>query len=248
MVEGTASSAAAGVAEGGTKPASDIALSTVDEPVKKIATVLTISDELLEDAVQVQQYLNNRLSLFVRLEEERQLLRGGGTNELVGVFGRSGINTYTKLAADDNATALAKVLANTAGSAFLQPDTIIMHPSNWLSTRILRDGTGRTVGQFYGGGPFTGAYGNGGAIDAGLFGASLWNTRVVLSNYVGAGTALVGNFGQGAQIFRRGGPTVEASNSHASYFQTNLVMLRAESRLALAVYRPVAFTDVRGLA
>jgi Phage capsid family len=104
-------------------------VSTIDEPVKKVATVLTVSDELFEDAVQVQTYLNSRLTLFVRLEEERQLLRGGGTNELVGVFGRSGINTYTKAAADDNATALAKVLANTAGSAFLMPDTIICHPT-----------------------------------------------------------------------------------------------------------------------
>jgi HK97 family phage major capsid protein len=246
MLEGTASSAAAGVAEGGTKPASDITVSTVDEPVKKIATVLTISDELLEDAVQVQSYLNNRLSLFVNLEEERQLLRGAGTNELVGIFGRSGINQYTKLGTDDNAVALARVIANTAGSSFLQPDTVIIHPTNWLNTRLLRDGTGGTAGQFYGGGPFTGAYGNAGA--AGMFGQQLWNTNVVLRNYVGPGTALVGNFGQAAQIFRRGGRTVEVSNSHASYFQLDLLMLRCESRLALACYRPVAFTEVRGLA
>ena len=79
-----------------------------------------------------------------------------------------GINIYTKLAADDNAVALAKVIANTAGSAFVQPDTVILHPSNWLTTRLLRDGTGGTIGQFYGGGPFSGAYGNGAA--AGVFG------------------------------------------------------------------------------
>ena len=66
MNEGTATSGAAGVAEGGTKPASDIAVSTSDEPVKKVATVLTVSDELLEDAVQVQGYLNSRLSLLIR--------------------------------------------------------------------------------------------------------------------------------------------------------------------------------------
>jgi len=247
MVEGTATSAAAGVAEGGLKPATDITVSTADEPVKKIATVLTLSDELFEDAPSVQADLNSRLTLFVKLEEERQLLRGAGTNELVGVFGRSGINQYTKLATDDNAVALARVLANTAGSAFLPPDTVIMHPTNWLNTRLLRDGTGCTVGQFYGGGPFTSAYGNGGATDVGMFGQTLWNTTVILPNYVGAGTALVGNFGQGAEIYRRGGPTVEATNSHASYFQNNLIMLRAESRLALAVYRPVAFTEVRAL-
>jgi HK97 family phage major capsid protein len=81
-----------------------------------------------------------------------------------------------------------------------------------------------------------------------MFGQQPWNTRVVLSTYVGAGTALVGNFGQAAHIWRRGGVSVEATNSHASLFVQNITMLRAEERLGLGVYRPVAFTEVRGLA
>jgi HK97 family phage major capsid protein len=131
---------------------------------------------------------------------------------------------------------------------FLIPDTIVLHPAQWLSTRLLRDGTGGTVGQFYGGGPFTGAYGNGGAADAGLFGASLWNTRVVISSVVGAGTALVGNFSQGAHIWRRGGLNVTASDSHGTFFVQNLHMLRAEERLGLGVYRAAAFTAVSNMA
>jgi HK97 family phage major capsid protein len=141
---------------------------------------------------------------------------------------------------------LARVVANTAGSAFLEPDTIILHPSNWLTTRLLRDGTGGTIGQFYGGGPFTGAYG-GGAANVGMFGQSLWGKRVVLSNYVGAGTALVGNLGQGAHIWRRGAVNVSATNSHSDYFVRDLTAIRCEQRLALGLYRPSAITEVRGL-
>ncbi len=246
--EGTATSGAAGVAEGATKPASDIAVSTVDEAVRKIATVLTISDEIAEDAPQLQAYLNSRLSLFVRIEEDRQLLRGVGvgSNEVLGVFGRS-INTYSKLATDDNATALARVIANTAGSSFLQPDAIVIHPTNWLNTRLLRDGTGGTVGQFYGGGPFGyGPYGGaaGGAATPGMFGGMIWDTPA----FVGVGTALVGSFQQGAQLWRRGGVSIEVSNQHASYFQQNLLMIRAESRRALCVYRPSSFTTISGLS
>jgi HK97 family phage major capsid protein len=248
-IEGTATSAAAGVAEAAVKPESTIAMSETVEAIRKIATVLPVSDELLEDAVSIQSYLNSRLGLFVKIEEERQLLRGAGagSNELLGVFGRSGINTYTKLATDDNAVALARVIANTRGSAFLQPDAVIMHPTNWLNTRLLRDGTGGTVGNFYGGGPFGAAYGGGGGINAGLFGEAVWNTRVVLSTVVGLGTALVGNFGQAAHIWRRGGVTVDASNSHSDFYVRNLNMLRAEARLGLGVFRPPAFTEVRGL-
>jgi hypothetical protein len=141
---------------------------------------------------------------------------------------------------------LARVLANTSGSSFLQPDAIILHPTNWLSTRLLRDGTGGTAGNFLGGGPFTGAYGNSGA--TGIFGQTLWNTRVVLSTIVGPGTTLVGNFGQGAHIWRRGGVSVEATNSHDTFFVKNLNMLRAEERLGLGLYRPAAPTAVSGLA
>jgi hypothetical protein len=42
--------------------------------------------------------------------------------------------------------------------------------------------------------------------------------------------------------------TVEATNSHDTFFVKNLNMLRAEERLGLGVYRPAAFTEVRGLA
>ena len=243
IVEGTAVSGASGVAEGGLKPASDLALSTTDEPVKKVATSLIVSDELFEDVTSVQSYLNSRFTLFVQREEERQILRGAGTNELVGVLNNArSINKYAAGTVDNNAVALAKVIANTRGSSWLEPDAIIMHPNNWLATRLLTD----TAGQFFAGGPFQSQYG-GGAPMVGVFGESLWGKRVVLSTYVGAGTALVGSFGQAARIMRRGGPTVEATNSHDNLFVYDLVAVRAETRAALCVFRPSAFTEVSGL-
>jgi HK97 family phage major capsid protein len=83
-VERTATSGAAGVAEGGTKPESTLVFSTLDEPVKKIATSITISDELIEDAPAMQTFINGQLSLFVNIETERQLFRGiSGGNESI---------------------------------------------------------------------------------------------------------------------------------------------------------------------
>jgi HK97 family phage major capsid protein len=61
VTEGTATSGAAGVAEGGLKPESTLGLGTRDEPIKKIATLLPISEEMLEDAPQVESYINGRL-------------------------------------------------------------------------------------------------------------------------------------------------------------------------------------------
>jgi HK97 family phage major capsid protein len=72
--ETVATNAAAGVAGAGLKPESTLDYDEVVEPVKKVATFLPASDELLEDAPSMRGYLNQRLSLFVRMEEERQLL------------------------------------------------------------------------------------------------------------------------------------------------------------------------------
>lgn len=133
------------------------------------------------------------------------------------------------------------MISNTAGSANLRPDIVVLHPTNYLSTRLLRDGAGGTAGQYLGGGPF------GNAAQAGAIVDNLWGVPVVLSSIVGAGTALVGNFSQGAHIWRRGALSVEATNSHSDYFVRNLNMIRAEQREAVGLYRPAAFTELRGL-
>jgi HK97 family phage major capsid protein len=130
------------------------------------------------------------------------------------------------------------------GSAFLEPDWIIMNPADYQDIRLLTD----TAGQFFGGGPFQGPYGNGSNLSASgqATGAvdSLWNKPVHVTAAVGAGTAVVGTR-ESAQVWRRGGMSVEATNSHSNYFQLNLIAIRAEERLGLAVYRPTGFVEVR---
>ncbi|MFL5892014.1 MAG: phage major capsid protein [Solirubrobacterales bacterium] len=61
------------------------------------------------------------------------------------------------------------------------------------------------------------------------------------------GTALIGS-SQGAAIYRKGGLRVQASNADSTFFQSNLIALRAEERLDLAVFRPSAFCAVTGLS
>jgi HK97 family phage major capsid protein len=72
--------------------------------------------------------------------------------------------------------------------------------------------------------------------------------RVVVTSSITVGTALVGAFGQGGAVWRKGGVTVEASNSHGSYFASDITTLRAESRFALGLFRPSAFVAVTGLS
>ena len=150
--------AAAPTSEGATKPESTIVFGETSEPVRKIATGIPISDELLEDAPQISAYLNQRLQLFVSTAEEAQVLLGNGTApNLAGIVspGNRTIGTYARGTADDNALAVFKAANGARGSSFLEPDTVVIHPTNWQAIRTAKD----SQGQYYGGGPFYGPYG-----------------------------------------------------------------------------------------
>jgi HK97 family phage major capsid protein len=245
VVEGTTTSGAAGVAEGGTKPESTLGLSTKDEPIKKIATFLPVSDELLEDAPALQNFLNYRLSLFVSIEEERQLIRGtSGGNEVQGLLTSRGVPVYTGGTADNKAIQLFKAANSMRGSAFLEPEWFVLNPTDYQIIRLLTD----TSGQLLGGGPFLGPYGGpqgpvgSSAAIAGVT-DTVWGKPTYVTQAIGPGTAIIGTMAN-ACVWSRGGIRVEASNAHSNFFQMDLVALRAEERIGLAVYRASGFVQL----
>lgn len=231
-------SAVGTVAEGAEKPEVALELDLVDEPVRKIAAFLPVSDEMLEDAAQIRSYLDARLGLFVRIEEENQLLNGDGTGtDLDGLLNRlpAANDWVTSDAAMANKADHIFAALTVARDSFLEPDGIVVNSDDWADIRLLKDANGNYIG----GSPFSQSV---------QPSEVLWGKRVVVTSAIAAGTALVGAFRTAAQVFRRGGLTVEASNSHSDYFRKNLTAVRAEERLALAVYRPQAFAtaDVSG--
>ena len=234
MVEKTAVNAAAPVAEGGLKPESTLTFDSVTDAVKKIATWLPISEEMLADAAQIESYVNNRLSQFVVLALENQIINGDGIGpNLLGITNRPGLAPdVVKGAAEMNALAIYRQIVEIMATAMIMPDGVVMSPRAWASTVTAQN----AQGVFYGPGMF-----------AGLPSPSLWGLPVALSTILAQAEALVGSFKQGAQLWRRSAITVQASNSHADYFVKNLVAIRAEQRAALAVYRPGAFGLVTGL-
>lgn len=237
LKETVATNAAAAVAEGAAKPASTLNFSAVDEPVRKIATTLKVTDEMFDDVPQLRSYLDNRLMLFVRMATEAAILSGAGAPSLTGILNRA-ITAAQAVGADTAPDAVYKEITKVRVASFLEPDAMVFHPNDWQAIRLLKDANE----QYYGGGPFTGAYGNNGMpVDM------LWGKRVVVTTAMTENTALLGAFATAAQIFNKGGLTVEATNSNEDDFLNNLVALRAERRLALAVYRPAAFGTVTGL-
>lgn len=231
---------AAGVSEGAAKPQTDDTVARVSEQVGKIAHYLKTTDELVQDAPAYQSFLQNRLVFGVQLKEDGDLLNATGYPSVNGILNRSGLQTA--IASESTGTLANRTLViddlyeqitAIRFNAFVEPDAIVMNPVDWQNIRLGKDANN----QYYAGGPFTGAYGNGGYsnVDA------IWGLRVVITPAIAAGTTLIGAFQEGGQIFRRQGVTVEMTNSNVDDFQNNLITVRAEERLALAVYRPNAF-------
>ena len=238
MVETLFTNSAAPVSEGGTKPESALAFDQKTEAVSKIAHWLPVTEEMLEDVAAIQSYINARLSLGVQLAEEDQLLNGNGTPpNLLGIMNRSGLAAAVARNSgatppETNMDAIARQISAIATTSFVYPDGIVMNPANWFTCQVSKDNNG----QYYGAGPFTT-----------LPTATMWGLPVAPTPSIVANTALVGAFGSMSQVFRKGGIRIEASNSHQDFFIKNLVAIRAEERLALAVYRPGAFGKVTGL-
>lgn len=234
MVETTFTNAATPVAEGAAKPESTLVFDQKTETVSKIAHWLPVTEEMLEDVSQIRSYIDARLRTGLDLTEEDQVLSGNGTPpNLMGLRNRTGLATAVARGADTNPDAIFKQISAIATNALIQPDGFTINPANWQTIQLMKDNNG----QYYGSGPF-----------AAPQAPRLWGLPGAVTPAQASGEAFVGAFQQAAQIFRKGGVRVEASNSHNDYFVKNLVAIRAEERLGLAVYRPAAFGKVTGLS
>lgn len=241
IVESAVTNAAATVAEGVTKPVSDLTFAIVDDRLRKIATLLNVTDEMLADVGQITSYIDSRLQLFVKIAEETQLLLGDGTGEnLIGLMNRSGKQTTIvkgtapSIAGDNDMDVILRQITAVRVGSFLEPDAVITDPTAWQNIQLTKAVAG--TGDYFAGGPFLNATN-----------PTLWGKKVVVSPRMTAGAALIGAFAQATQVFRKGGIVVDASNSHGTNFALNLTTLRAEERLILAVYRPGALGAVTGL-
>lgn len=238
FVEGALEGDFATVGENGQKPQIHYANPTaVTEALKKIAAFIKESDEILEDAPWLASAINSRLVYNLGLFEENQLLAGDGTgSNLLGLLNRSGVQTETAAGKTDNADALFRAITKVATGSGLDADGIVINPADYQSLRLSKDANG----QYFGGGFFSGPYGNGGIQEQ----PPLWGLRTVVTPAIAAGTALVGAFAQSASVIRKGGIRVETTNTDKDDFTNNRVTVRAEERLALAARRPAGFVKV----
>lgn len=228
----------AAVAENGLKPQLSMGYTPVSESLAKIAGFVKESDEFLEDLPFLASVTNGRLLRRLAQREEDMLLNGTGTDpELRGLLNRTGLQTTASVNRTDNMSSLFRAAMAVQTVTGLVADGIVINPADYQALRLTTDANG----QYLAGGPFSGAYGNSGGV---VFQPPIWGIRTVVSAAVPVGTAVVGAFGTGGTVFRKGGVRVEVANQNENDFIHNRITLRAEERLGLAVYVPAAFNVV----
>jgi len=222
----------------GAKPQSSFTFVGEQAPVRTLAHWEAAHRNVLADEPQLRSIIDNELMYGLRLQEDAQILNGAGTGEnLTGILNTPGVQTYNWSSGFYSATAgltdtKADALRRAATLSFLayyEPSGIVLNPNDWEDIELSKDGNGAYVV----------------AISVAMGGEQkLWRIPVVDTPAIAEGTALIGAFGTGAQIYDRESPSIRISEQHADFFVRNAIVILAEQRLALAVKRPESFVKV----
>lgn len=231
MRESVYTNAAAETTEGGLYPEAALQYVEVNQPVRKIAVFLPVTDEQLSDVEGMKDRINNRLLLMLRQRLDSQIIAGTGVApNLEGILNTPGILAQAK-GTDPNVDAVYKGLTQLRAVGFVEPNAILMHPMDWQNVRLLRTADGMYIFGFPGeNGP-----------------DRLWGLPVVSSTYVTQGTALPGDYAGYTELAYKAGIEFEVSNSHADFFQRGQLAIRAQLRCAFVILRPSALCEVTGL-
>lgn len=214
------------VAETTAKPYSDLTFDLVSTPVRTLAHLFKASRQILDDAEGLRSYIDGQARYGLEFVEENQLLNGSGTGQnLHGLVPQA--TAFAPAFAPVDATGIDRIRLAILQVFLAQfPATgIVLHPTDWAKIELTKDAGGNYI------------IGN----PQGAISPTLWNLPVVSTQAMAPGEFLTGAFSYAAQIFDRMDIEVLLSSENVDDFEKNMFTIRAEERLALAVYRPEAF-------
>lgn len=224
LVEGAMEGTPAVTAEGAKKAQVHFANPTpVTVSLKKITEFIKESDEYINDYPFLASAINGRLLYALGLKEQNELV-----SDLIGTSGiQTDSTSWTGTTkADELADIIFSALMDVQEQSGYAADAIVLNPATWQLIRLGKDSNN----NYYGGGYFADGQGK-----------QLWGIPVVVTTAVTASQIIAGAFKTCGSVVSKGGVSVEATNSNEDDFLYNLMTIRAEERLALAVRRPAGF-------
>lgn len=202
----------------------------------EVAGFFKLTEDMAEDLDYVVSEINSTALYDLASKSEAAILSGDGTGvNLLGIRNRSGVQTHDQ-GADSVADALFKAIRRVQTGSGFSADGVLINPLDYEALRLNKDGNG----QYFGGGYFSGQYGQGGIVEV----PPLWGLRTVVSLAAPQGEPLVGAYRAAAKVFNKGGVRVESTNSHNDDFTNDRITVRVKRRLGLQVKYPAAFVKV----
>jgi HK97 family phage major capsid protein len=218
--------AAAVVAEAAQKPESNYTWELDDAPVRTIAHWVPVSRQAMDDIPQLQSEIDGELRYGLDLAEETEILKGDGTGQHL-----HGLVPQATAYADQGLTVIAPTKIDILRLALLQAslaeypaDGIVINPIDWADIELTKDGENRYI------------FAN--VIQ--MAGPQLWGRPVIATQAMDVDEFLTGAFRMAAKVWDRMDTEVLISSEDRDNFIKNMLTVRAEKRLALAVKRPKA--------
>lgn len=216
---------------GGLKGYLDVTYAATSVNVETIAVLSKVTEQDVDDAPRLVGAINGEMQLDIKVEEERQLLRGTGTNgEIAGLFDNAyNVPEFDRAQAGDTIIDLVRRMRTDLRKVRVQPNFVTIDPIDWEDIELQK---GTDTHYLWG-------------MITDLRGPRIWSLRVVESDAMtdettGERRILMGDGIRGATVYDR--HDVRFAIGYVDDdFARNLRTLRAEERLALAVKRDWAF-------
>lgn len=196
-----------------------------------VGTFIPVTEEILEDSAECYDLIQNRLRAMLLQRLDGQIVVGDGTgSNLTGFYAASGVQTQAR-GSDTSFEAIYKAIGKCNGaSAYGNANVIVMTNADWYALSILKDSTGRFL---------LGDAGQG--IPKVLFGLP-----VVLSDAMASDTGLVCDTNWSSLRLKHD-IRIKVSDSHASNFISNVLVMKAEMRVALRQTRGAVSVKITDL-
>jgi len=221
------------VAVGAQKPSLGYIPTVKEAPVRKIAGLLDVPDELLDDVVGFRAWIAYELPKAYLDAEDLQIFKGNGVGEnLLGLWYQASLQTLPFGMSPNEVTsasnAIDKIVAGIFQVVTRKRNTTAVFISPVQYMEILINKSTEEVYTY----PMV--------LDAnGVM--RIAGVPIFWSNVFTSGQGLVGDFARGTTIFQRKSMTIGYFDQNKDNVEKNMVTIRLEGRIALPIYYPEAF-------
>lgn len=209
------------IAEGGAKTLGNVQYEEVSVEVKKIAGIIKVSKEMLEDLAFMQNEINTDLMASVREQLEQQLLTGDGTgNNMKGILEYAtsfDAGTFAGAIPQANISDVIRVAAAQVEEGNFFPTHVVLRPSDVAKIQLTKTTAGEYTYPIFLTDPVTGTQ-------------SIYNLIVVSSNFMTEDTLLVADMSKSNLRVRENMNITVGYN--ADDFSKNMVSIICEARAA----------------